>query len=95
MCRADVNRPFGFCVDPSAEDAPARKHERVRALPVDDRQFKVAIERRGRYGVPIHVDLTRLWKRRHLIASWILGAARVGRQIAYVAVNAWPVAIIP
>ena len=38
----------GFRVDPAGEDAPAREHERVRPVPVDDGKFEIAIE--GRVG---------------------------------------------
>jgi hypothetical protein len=41
-----INPTLGFCVDPTAQNAPAWKHERMRPLAVDDRQLKVTIKRR-------------------------------------------------
>jgi hypothetical protein len=50
----DVDSLFRFGLDPSAKDAAARKHERVRPVCVDDGELKIAIERRDRYRLPIH-----------------------------------------
>src|SRR5690348_13360584 len=46
---------LGLRVDPSAENAPAREHESVRAVVVDDGQLKVAVERRVGYRLPPHL----------------------------------------
>jgi hypothetical protein len=54
MRRADVDPRLGFCINPAAEDAAARKDEGMRAIVIDDGQLKVAVERCSRYRVPIH-----------------------------------------
>ena len=45
--RPHVDALFGFRVDPAGENTPAREHERVRALAVEDGEFEVAVERRA------------------------------------------------
>ncbi len=41
-----------FRLDPSMQDASARKHQRVRAVRVEDSKLKVTVERRRRYRMP-------------------------------------------
>ena len=58
---APVGRPHvdplvGFRVDPAGENPPAREHERVRAVAVEDGEFEVAVERRVGDRLP-HVRL--------------------------------------
>ena len=50
-----VNPLPRFRVDPSGQNPPARENERMRAVPVDDGQFEIAIERRAGNGLP-HVQ---------------------------------------
>jgi len=43
-----------FRIHPAAENAAARKYERVHAIIIDDGKLKVTIKRRGGYGLPLH-----------------------------------------
>jgi hypothetical protein len=44
MRRLDLDPPFAHRVDKSADDASARKHQCVRAAPLDHGQFEIAVE---------------------------------------------------
>jgi len=55
MCRVNVNPHATSCFYPTAKNATAWKHERVRSIVVKDRQFEVAIKRRGGYRFPLAV----------------------------------------
>src|SRR5664279_1426371 len=58
-------QPFlGFHFHPAVENAAAREHERMRAVIIDDGQFKVAVERRGGYLLPHHTMFGRVAERR-------------------------------
>jgi len=46
MRRVDVDALARQRVHPPIQDAPAGKHEGVRAVPVDDRKLEIAVERR-------------------------------------------------
>jgi len=48
---------FSFRIDPAAKDAARRERERVRAVIVDDRDLKIAAERRGQNRLPVHMQL--------------------------------------
>lgn len=52
---AEVNPLPACCFDPSAEDAPAGEDEHMHLAAVEHSQFKVAIERRGGYELPVHL----------------------------------------
>ena len=43
----DVYARIVLRIDPSAENPAARKHEGMRAVPIEDGQFKMAVERRA------------------------------------------------
>ena len=45
---------FGLRIDPSSENAEARKRQRVRFLSINDSEFKIAVKRRSEYGLPIY-----------------------------------------
>ena len=47
MRRPHVQPFLGFRFHPAVENAAARKHQRVRAIVIDDGQFEIAVERRG------------------------------------------------
>lgn len=47
MGRPHVDPLLGFGIDPPGENPAARKHERVRALAVEDGELKVAVEGRA------------------------------------------------
>ena len=55
MRGAHVNLLFGFCANPAAGNTPASEGQSVRAIPLKDRQLKLAIERRGRDRLPLHI----------------------------------------
>ena len=55
MRGAHVNLLFGFCADPAAGNAPAGERKNVRPIPLKDGQLKLAIERRGRDRLPLHI----------------------------------------
>ena len=55
MSRAHVNLLFGFRADPAADNTTAREGENVRAILLKDRQLKLAVERRGRDRLPLHI----------------------------------------
>ena len=57
MGRADVQPLLGFHLYPTGSDAPAREYERVQAVIVDDGQFEIAVERRGRNMFPHFIIL--------------------------------------
>ena len=57
MGRPHVQPFLGFHFHPAVEDAPAREHERVRTVIVDDGQLEVAVERRAGYLLPHCVNL--------------------------------------
>ena len=46
MGRPHVDPLLGLRVEPAGENPPAREHERVRAVAVEDGEFEVAVERR-------------------------------------------------
>ena len=49
-----IDRQVCLYVDPTAKNTTTGKYERVRPLSIDHRQFKIAVERCGRYALPIH-----------------------------------------
>jgi len=53
MRRADVEPRFGCRLDPSAQNAAAREHKSMCLASVEHRQFKLAVERRGGYRLPL------------------------------------------
>jgi len=53
--RLNVDPLRGFRFDLAAEDAAAWKGKRVHAVIVDHGQFKVAVERRAGYSLPLHI----------------------------------------
>jgi len=55
MRRTNVDPLLVCCFDPSAEDAAAGEDEGVRLTFIEYGQFKVAIEGRGRYELPLHL----------------------------------------
>ena len=48
----DINWRICSRFNPSEKNATARKHERVRTLPIDYGKFKLPVERRRRYRLP-------------------------------------------
>ena len=52
MGRADVQPLLGFHLYPTGGDAPAREHECVQAVIVDDGKFEITVEWRGRNVFP-------------------------------------------
>ena len=50
----NVELLFGLRIDPSSENAEARKRQRMRFLSINDSEFKIAIKRRSEYGLPIY-----------------------------------------
>jgi hypothetical protein len=46
MGRLHIYSPLGFSIDPTSEDATARKYKRSRAVPIYNSKLEVAIERR-------------------------------------------------
>jgi hypothetical protein len=54
MRRGDIDPLPGRRLDPSAENAPAGKDERVRIAPIEHGQFKLAVERRTGDRLPFH-----------------------------------------
>ena len=57
MGRPHVQPFLGLHFHPAVENAAAREHERMRAVIIDDGQFKVAVERRGGYMLPHSVSV--------------------------------------
>jgi hypothetical protein len=60
VCRPHINDFPCFRLNPSTQDAPAGKHQRVRAVRVKDVKLKITVEWRCRYRVPTergHSDL--------------------------------------
>jgi hypothetical protein len=55
MRGAHVNLRFGFCANPAAGNTPAGERKSVRPIPLKDGQLKLAIERRGRDRLPLHI----------------------------------------
>ena len=55
MRGAHLNLPFGFSANPSAGNTTAGEGENVRAIPLKDGQLKLAIERRSRDRLPLHI----------------------------------------
>jgi hypothetical protein len=49
-----IDRQVCLYVDPTAKNTTTGKYERVRPLSIDHRQFKIVVERCGRYVLPIH-----------------------------------------
>ncbi len=54
VCRVYDNCLLGLGADPTAENAAARKHQRMGAVVIDDGQFQITVERRRGYGLPVH-----------------------------------------
>jgi hypothetical protein len=52
--RLHVDPLLGFCVHPAAENAATWKRKNVHAVVVDDSDFKIAADWRGKYRLPIH-----------------------------------------
>jgi hypothetical protein len=50
----NLNRLLTFGPNPSAQNAPTWKYERMRLAPVDHRELKVPIERSSGNRLPIH-----------------------------------------
>ncbi len=48
---------FCLSVDPSGNNAAARKNQCVRPVTIDDGQLKIAVERSARYGLPFHLEI--------------------------------------
>lgn len=57
MGRVYLDPLLSFCINPAAKDAADRKREGVRAIIVDNRDFKVAVEWSGRYRFPVHIEI--------------------------------------
>ena len=57
MGRPHVEPLFGLHFHPAVENAAAREHERMRAIIIDDGQFKIAVERRGGYFLPHFISV--------------------------------------
>jgi len=55
MRGAHVNLLFGFCANPAAGNPPAGERKSMRPIPLKDGQLKLAIERRGRDRLPLHI----------------------------------------
>lgn len=76
MCRQYVVKLFlAFGVDPPADNTATREYEGVRAFPVDNGEFHIAIERSGIYWLPVHGGinhhkLTSVFDLNHLINAW-------------------------
>ncbi len=90
MRRVRDNWFAGFRVKPTAENTTAWKDERVCAVIIDNRQFQIAIKRRGRYGLPLHGDrlLLKTADPRGPSAGWHAndnhGKHQAGRAVHYV-----------
>jgi len=52
MRRTDGDLPLGFCLDPTPQRPPARKHERVGAVAVNHGKLEVDIKGRDADGLP-------------------------------------------
>jgi len=50
---------FGHCIQPTPENPPAREHQGMDFIVVDDRKLQIAIKRRGRRRLPAAVVLRR------------------------------------
>ena len=59
MGRVHVNPLFGFGLDPSVCNATARKHQGMRAVPIKNGKFNIAVDRRLRYIFPHSLLLRR------------------------------------
>lgn len=57
MGRPHVQPFLGLYFHPAVENAAAREHKRMRAVIIDDGQFKVAVERRGGYLLPHSISV--------------------------------------
>jgi hypothetical protein len=55
MCGAHVNPPLAVSFDPPAKNPAAGKTDCTCAVCIDDGQFQIAVEWRGRYFVPHEV----------------------------------------
>lgn len=53
MGRTHLDPSFGLSANPAAKGAAAWKDQRVRAVPVDDGHFEIALEWRVRYRLPL------------------------------------------
>jgi hypothetical protein len=56
MSRIYRDRLLASRVYPPTENTATWKHECVRAVVINDSYFQIAVERRGGYGLPLHVD---------------------------------------
>ena len=54
MRRLHIHSFFGFRLDPSVENATARKNESVGPVVTDDGQFEIAVKWRFGYWLPLH-----------------------------------------
>jgi len=52
MCRAHFDPFLRFGIHPTARNPTAGEDERVVPVVVDDGKLKIAVERRGKYGLP-------------------------------------------
>jgi len=59
MRRVHIDSLLGFCIYPATEDASAWKHKRMRAVVSDDGKFKITVERRRGYWLPLHTKIIR------------------------------------
>jgi hypothetical protein len=80
----DVDPPSGLRAHPAAENATAGKDKGVHAIPLDDGQFKIAFERRARYGLPLHGNLMRRRQRaRFDLDHFVGGGGSAGGQCKF------------
>jgi len=49
----NINPRFGLCLYPAAENTSAGENERMRAIGVENREFKVTIKRRRGNRLPL------------------------------------------
>jgi hypothetical protein len=54
MCWVHIDVLLGTRFQPAIDSVLARKYKRVRAVRIHYRHFEIAVERCGRYRLPIH-----------------------------------------
>ena len=64
VSRAHVQPLAAVRIHPARGDTPAGKNQGMRPIPVEDGQFDIAVDRRGRYGVPHQARVSALRRRR-------------------------------
>jgi hypothetical protein len=52
VSRAHIQPLAALRIHPARGDTPARKYQSMRPILIEDGQFDIAVDRRGRYGVP-------------------------------------------